>query len=129
METNVKIEFAIGKNDWLRINLEDLICSLNKQFEKKHVESKVSGILHTGIFTVIVKNSSIEFLKPYIDAFVKSQRKGDETFIYNISEIKENIDEAENFDRQSLRNSRKKYLNKVVLTGQSLKDAIKKKST
>ena len=120
----IKVNFAIGQGtDWLKINLEDFVWSLNKNLQKTK-EGEASGELKDGIFTATIKNSSIDVVKPYVDAFVKAMKKNGANFILNIREKDssgEDINQPGEVKGKTV--NRKNLLTKVILLDCSLKDA------
>lgn len=94
MDKVIKANFAIGQGtDYLKINLEDFVWSLNKNLTKTK-KGEASGELREGVFTVTIRNSSIEVVKPYVDAFVRAMRRNGCNFILNVRQ--EDLTKQEN---------------------------------
>jgi len=123
MDKVIKVNFAIGQgSDWLKINLEDFVWSLNKNLTKTK-KGEVRGELKEGIFTATIRNSSIEVIKPYIDAFVRAMRRDGCNFILNIRE--EDLMKQENElagETSGERVNRRNLLTKVTLLECSLRN-------
>lgn len=124
----IKVTFAIGQgNDWLKINLEDFVWSLNKNLMKEK-KGEAFGELKGGVFTATIKNSSMEDIKPFVDAFVKAIKRNGANFILNVRqedpEKQENGVPSRGVSGETV--NRKKLLTKVILLECSLKDAGRK---
>ena len=122
----IKVNFSIGQGtDLLKSNLEDFVCSLNKNLTKTK-EGEVSGELKGGVFTATIRNSTIDVIKPYVDAFVRAMTKNGCNFILNIRPEDPPVGEmglpgevkGETVNRGNL-------LTKVILLDCSLQDATR----
>jgi hypothetical protein len=83
---DVKVEISIGKGtDRLNRNLEDLLWSLDKNLGRHSEGSGATGGFDGGTFMFIAKDTSIEIVKEYMDAFEKSMRKLGERLIISIT--------------------------------------------
>jgi len=90
----IKVTFTIDKpSDWLRENLEDLAISLDKNLRKRN-QGTAKGEFKDKFFIIKVYGCSMDILKSYIDAFERSERRGEQRFIVNIDEFYDNDDPA-----------------------------------
>lgn len=124
MKKNIRIQFALGKsNDWVILNLENFMHSLNKYLKKaNHGEAR--GVLKEGFFIIIVNGiSEKEVIESFVDPFVRSMRKHGQRFIVSVTKTNENVANMKTFENVS----RDKYLTKAILLGCSLKEACEKK--
>ena len=48
-----------------------------------------------GVFTATIRNTSIEVVKPYLDAFVRAMRRDGHNFILNIRQADQSKQESE----------------------------------
>jgi hypothetical protein len=88
----IKVTFTIAKgSDWLHENLEDLAISLDKNLRKRN-QGAAKGEFKDKFFIIKVHGCPMDILKPYIDAFERSQRCGEQSFIINIDEFYDNDD-------------------------------------
>ena len=123
----IKITFAIGKGtDWLKVNLEDFVRSLNENLVKRK-QGEVFGEMKHGIFTATVKGSTIETVKSYLDAFLKTMKKNGANFLLNVRQ--EDTEKQENIPAGKVKGqtvNREELLTKAILMQYSLKDTDKR---
>lgn len=123
----IKITFAIGKgNDWLKVNLEDFVRSLNEALVKRK-QGEVFGEMKDGIFIATVKGGTVETVKSYLDAFLTAMKKNGYNFILNVRQ--EDTEKQENESAGKVKGqtvNREKLLTKVILLECSLKDVHRK---
>ena len=77
-----------------------------------------------GVFTTTIRNSSVEVIKPYVDAFVRAMRRDGCNFILNVRE--EDLAKQENEPAGEIKGetvNRKRLLTKAILLEYSIKDA------
>jgi hypothetical protein len=122
----IKVNFSIGQGtDWLKINLEDFVYSLNKNLTKTK-EGEVSGELKGGVFTATIRNSTIDVIKPYVDAFVRAMKKNGSNFILNIREEDPPVGEiSQPGEVKGNTVNRGNLFTKVILLDCSLEDATR----
>jgi hypothetical protein len=88
----IKVTFIIAKASyWLHENLEDIAISLDKNLRKRN-QGVAKGKFKDKFFIIKVHGCSVDILKPYIDAFERSERRGEQRFIINIDEFSDNHD-------------------------------------
>ena len=125
----IKVSFTIGKGtDNLKVNLEDFVWSLNKNLMKEN-KGEAFGELNGGIFTATIKNSSMEDIKPFVDAFVRAMKKNGASFILNFKEEKSGdqgggVTPGEVIGEKV---NREKLLTEAILLNRALKDTGKKR--
>ena len=80
----IEIQFGVGKStDWLNTNLREFVKSLDAEFRRRK-QGKVKGKFERGFFIVTVRNSSVEVIRPYLDAFVRRMREHGERLIVSV---------------------------------------------
>lgn len=126
-EEIVTITFSIGQgNDFLKINLEDFVWSLDKNLRKTK-EGKAQGEFKGGVFIVTVRGSSIGTVRSYVDAFAKAMKRDGCRFILKVRQADQEGGHAKGVSGtvKGETVNREKLRARSILLECSLKDAAK----
>jgi len=126
MKNIIEIKFTLGRaKEWLRANLEDMVVSLDEEL-RKNKQGRISGEYKGSLFIVRAEESSVEIIRPYIDAFVRAMRRDGERFLFNIVKKRDNSKYEYGKVEGELIN-RERLLTKCKSLDWSLKDAARKR--
>jgi hypothetical protein len=126
MDKGIEFRFSIGDNDFLRINLEDLVNDLQRKLCKER--GKVVGEFKPGEFTIRIMGHTIEEVQSWMDPFIRSMKKRKERFFLNQSfvDLPQNFEEMEPGTVKGKTLNRQAVLTNARLTGRSLNEILKK---
>jgi hypothetical protein len=79
----IKISHS-GKSEWLKQNLEDFVWSLDRVLRREK-KGLATGEFSKTELVVSVEKAGIEYIKPFVDAFERSMRKGGDKMFVNLS--------------------------------------------